>query len=263
MTKDLISLINCNQIINKESIYLLYKYYITKYELYEDCQILEFASNFFSFASYSPEAKKINIDIDYIYTSLIDTCKEYELKNHDYYAYINLKIIQNLLHEIEHVKQIKIDTICSKNLEHFLIGFTNLNMELWTLENSIEKYTETYEYNPNERMAELNSYKSIIMYIKLIKKFFELNKAYNLLSKEAITNKIRGYENEKCPCERYLETTDSIHIWHKMHFYNPSRRIMYKNVSEEYNLEKRLYLGLPIDEKEFKKISFLRDKIVI
>ena len=48
-----------------------------------------------------------------------------------------------------------------------------------------------------------------------------------------------------------------------MNFYDDDRNIMNEKAKKEYNLGKRWFLGLPIDNEEFKKMSLIRNKIMI
>ena len=91
-------------------------------------------------------------------------------------------MLQILLHEIEHANQTK-------------ISYTDNTLEVFILRMSYtvnDYYSETlYEYSPQERMAEIKSYKEIISLISFIE-----NKLYNLptiLETEKLQRLLRGY----------------------------------------------------------------------
>lgn len=74
--------------------------------------------------------------------------------------YKNLSLLQILLHEIEHANQTKI-AYTENTLEAFIIRMT------YTV---CESYFEgLYEYSPQERLAEIESYRKIISLISYIK----------------------------------------------------------------------------------------------
>lgn len=255
-------LLNFDKIIDNDYINKVYNYYIDKYNLHDSCTKLEFNSKNNNFAFYSSYDKKIVMNLNNMIERFNKISKNHNLKDKNYYGYINLKIIQFLLHEIEHAVQ---DNMSDKidNLEEILISCTKLNMDLWEISGNGKMYEETYIYNPNERMADINSYKKIMMILKTISSDQSLKEMSSLLKKEYILSLIRGYDENICPSEKYLLTTGLSYIWTEMSFYDKDKNEMNKKVKKEYSFNKRLYLGLPIDNREFKKISFLTKKNMI
>lgn len=259
------NLIENKKIIDKDSIYYFWKSCIKQEELFNECNVLDFCSiNNPFYAYYSADEKKIVLNLDMMIDGFKDICDYYELKNNEYYGYINIRILQFVLHEIEHAKQEKKLKSYTNNLEMLLLSCSKLNMELWELiEGGYKKYNETYIYNPSERMAEIRSYKKILSFIELINKDSKIDKTFNILKREYIIENLNGYLTDMCPSEIYLVKTELDNIWKSMSFYDDDRNIMNEKAKKEYNIGKRLFLGLPIDNEEFKKMSLIRNKIMI
>ena len=143
------NLIENKKIIDKDSIYYFWKSCIKQEELFNECNVLDFCSiNNPFYAYYSADEKKIVLNLDMMIDGFKDICDYYELKNNEYYGYINIRILQFVLHEIEHAKQEKKLKSYTSNLEMLLLSCSKLNMELWELiEGGYKKYNETYIYN--------------------------------------------------------------------------------------------------------------------
>lgn len=234
-----------DKIIDKREICYLFNYYIDKFNLRDYCSFIDLFTNENAFAYYSYYEKRIVLNLELMIDEFMNVCNFYKFFGKDYYGYINLKIIQYLLHEIEHVKQ---DKYCGNDFEGFLLMCAKINMDLWELNCDNKKYKQTYIYNPSERMADINSYSRVLSIMRL---FGFSGSFYSLIKKEYISSKIVGYDCEMCPSEVYFLETGMENVWKNMVFYNDDRFIMHKMVSLKYNLEERLYYGLPIDSKEF------------
>lgn len=253
-----------SKIIDKDTIFLFWKSCIEKDNLYDECNTLNYGRDDNYYAYYSASDKKIMINLCTMLDRLDDMSKYYELKKDDYYTYINIRIIQFLLHEIEHAKQEKLIKSNDNSMENILLSCSKLNMQLWELmKDGAKMYHDTYIYNPSERMAEIKSYKKILPYLRLLSKKVNIDKAVNAIKREYIIENLYGYIEGMCPTEIYLTKTNFETIWMEMVFYDSNKDIMYDNIKKEYNLEKRLLLGLPINNNEFSKISLLRDKYMI
>lgn len=246
-----------DKVIDKKVIHYLFNYYIDKFDLRNYCKFIDFSTNENAYAYYSAYEKMIVLNLELMIDEFMDVCDFYNFRGKDYYGYINLKIIQYLLHEIEHVKQ---DKYCGEDFEGLLLMCAKINMDLWELMRDDKKYKQTYIYNPSERMADINSYSRVLSIMRL---FGFSGDFYGLINREYISSKIAGYGCEMCPSEVYFCETGMENVWKGMTFYCNDRSIMYKMVSLKYNLEERLYYGLPIDSKEFKKMSLLLNKNVI
>lgn len=250
-----------NKLFTKENILEIGNYYLENLNIQNKIKKIEIKPSRIAFASYSPNEKRIKLNLDEMIAYFANEAEKNKLNKKDYYSYINLKILQFLFHEIEHVRQYSINKM--DTVENILLTIGKLNMDIWGMQEDNLIYLQTYEYNPNERMADLNSYKKIIEYLNILKKYINIKKANNLIKKEYIKTKIKGYENDKCPSEIYLLETNFDYIWNNMKFYDENRKIMYNKVSKEYNLEERLYLGLPVENIEIKKLSFIAKQNMI
>ena len=112
-------------------------------------------------ASYSNYSKKITI-----YSHTIELMiKNIEsnilnISNFEKTLYKNLSLVQVILHEIEHANQEKISYI-ENTLEAFIIRMA------YTVDNSY--FESLYEYSPQERLAEIKSYREVISLTSYIK----------------------------------------------------------------------------------------------
>lgn len=254
-----------NKILDKDSIYCFWKSCIKQEELFNECDTLDFClTNNLFYAYYSADEKKIMLNLDMMIEQFKNVCNYNGLKNNEYYGYINIKILQFLLHEIEHAKQEKKLKSRINNIEILLLSCSKLNMELWELvKDGYKKYNDTYIYNPSERMADIKSYKKILLFMESINHNLKIDKTLNILKEEYLIESLNGYLNDICPSEIYLIKTELENIWRSMSFYDDNHNIMNEKVKKEYDIRKRLLFGLPIDNEEFKKISTLRDKIML
>ena len=113
-------------------------------------------------------------------------------------------------------------------------------------------YNEYYEINPMERMAQINSYRTIINCLESIKKQIPMLFTFNHAALAA--EKIRGYESSwqegLCPTHVYLKNTRKEDVWKSFDFYDENKAVLIKKVSNEYDLNKRLLLGLPVSPDE-------------
>ena len=57
-----------------------------------------------------------------------------------------------------------------------------------------------------------------------------------------------------CPTQVYLLGTKQDDIWYELDFYSEDYYQLLKNVSDQYSLDRRLSLGLPIDYDEHIKL---------
>lgn len=263
--KNIYDIIVENKIIDKNSIYEFCKSCIRQEKLFNECNTLDFCSNNNSFyACYSSDEKKIKLNLDMMIEEFKNMCTNYNLKNNEKYEYINLKIIQFILHEIEHAKQEKELKSHISNLEIMLLSCAKLNMELWGLiKDGRKKYKDTYIYNPSERMADIKSYSKVLSIVESINANLDVGNILKILKREYVIKNLSGYSTDLCPTEIYLMETELENIWQNLSFYNTNRNIMNEKAKKEYNLKKRMLLGLPIDREEYKMMSSLRDNITL
>ena len=251
------NVIDSGNIIDISFIYNLWKEYIEHFDLSHECSSINFVNDFLGgqSAGYSSNKREVIFNTELMKKEAIFCAKKYNLDGYDYYCYVNLKILEIILHEFEHIIQEKKSNIEPNDLELELISWCKMNMELWRLINNKYTYNETYKFNPCERLAELYSYKNILNIIKTYG--YTSNKVVNLLNKELSFIQLNGYNYEKdiiCPTEFYFMNTGLEPIWYNMNFYSSDRDRMLQNVQNSYSFEKRILLGLPISKVELKKI---------
>ncbi len=227
-------------------------------------------------AAYNPLNKEIIIDYDSI---------QVVLENHSYYEqlffdleqifYRNLIITQIILHELEHAFQYKqLDNKKDDSIEAKLVKasfvleqamknpkflnailkgeISSQDIYIYVMQNR-ELYKQYYKFNPTERLAEVNSYTTIINTIEPIKKYIP-----NLLEFEKasmVEESLKGYKDIDgigiCPTQVYLCGVRQNKVWSEFDFYDQDSSKLIKNVCGEYNLAKRLSLGLPVTADEY------------
>lgn len=188
--------------------------------------------------------------------------------------YHNINITQCILHELEHATQYKTaDDHENTSIEAKLIRTASLlkrtlknpkfnelllsgkispkSLEIY-LKDYRNLYKKNYEINPMERMAQINSYRTIINFLEFIKKQIPMLFTFNCKALER--EKIRGYESSwqkgLCPTHVYLKNTRKEDVWKSFDFYDENQAVLIKKVSNEYDLNKRLLLGLPVSPDE-------------
>lgn len=188
-------------------------------------------------ASYSSYTKKITI-----YTEMIgQMVKDIEnnilnTNNFETILYINLSILQILLHEVEHANQQKI-AYNDNTLEALIIRLSYL------VNNEYDE--KIYEYCPEERLAEIKSFDEINNLIGYINK--NLTSLPDILKMEKLKRQLRGYhyknDNINIPIAEYFtygnkpELLDGIDLT--------------SNVIENYTLSERFKYGFPISTSEY------------
>lgn len=151
--------------------------------------------------------------------------------------YINLSIVQILLHEIEHANQRKI-AYNDNTLEALIIRLSFL----------INDYDNEnlYEYCPEERLAEIKSFEEICTMINYIKdKLFILP---NIIETEKLKRELRGYH--------YRNGYVNIPIFDYFTLGGKEKLIdtfnLPNNSINKYKLNNRLKYGLIITDNEYK-----------
>ena len=198
-------------------------------------------------------------------------------RNVDVYKY-NLMMLHCILHECEHIGQYKIcekkddslrktlllesfyDTLLCKKMQNFDFEKASLsdiekikgNMSYAELRRQI--YPNIYGFLPSERMAEIDSFEKILTSLDKIKldglrtEKSSYQKGYNI-------RKLLGYSQEKgevkCPTFKLYNELNNICCNNELldevvHNLN--------KVSNEMDLDTRLYYGLPIHIEEYKSV---------
>lgn len=177
---------------------------------------------------YSYTIKKMILNIERKFNNI----DEVELK-----LYINLSILQVLLHEIEHANQRKI-AYKDNTLEALIIRLSNM------IDN--DSYDKFYKYCPDERLAEIKSYQEICDIIKNADKKKKL--IYTLIKRDELKSKIRGYY-----CKNNSINIPIVDFYKYVTGINQSTENESLNkLVEKYSLCERFKYGFPISISEYK-----------
>ncbi len=224
-----------------------------------------------TFASYDALNKEILIHVENM---------KFLRQTHGYYDFLssefervmlkNLRVVQVVLHEMEHASQCKsIDCDNNNSIENSLLKasfylllvirnpqileqFSNKERQAFFSLGS-ELRRQYYDFDPAERLAEINSLESIISIILPIKK--EFPDLYEFEIFELIREHLRGYfdsyrKRGVCPTQLYLSAIGHNDVWTNFDFYNNDVKKLKKQVSDKYDLIERLRLGLPVSDAE-------------
>ena len=178
-------------------------------------------------------------------------------------------VIQFLLHEIEHANQEKMyhegtersfeSKLISACSEHDIIFLGLLDYgprvinEAYNRLHKLKK--EFYAYNPEERLANINSYSTLIEVFKHLKdkhpKLLEYFKFNHLFSLSA------AHEDAKnigiCPTQVFLDKTMRHREWENFSFYSDDDDELIRNVMAKHTSEFRFKYGLPVSDDELEK----------
>ena len=192
-------------------------------------------------ASYSNYYKKI-----IVYSNVVDRMVnniEENIKVNNKFtktAYINLSVLQIILHEVEHANQEKI--INHNTLESFILRIAQI----------VEQEKQIYEVNPAERFAEIKSYDDIYEIISIDENNKRLK---SLIKNDQLQRKIRGYHycNNKLnsPIELYFVKGKKEHLLSAFDWYSNNSNTYALKVSHLYNEDDTLFYGFPIFEKNY------------
>jgi len=227
-------------------------------------------------AAYSPFEKSILLNYSYVHLILENGTRYDDLfQNYELIMYKNLIIAQILLHELEHANQHNIvdkkgnNTIeCDLIRASFYLEQALKNPKFYEsiikdnisvadiiiyIKNHRELYKQYYRMNPTERMAQVNSYNTIVKSIEPVKEYFPA--LYEFKKACLVEQMLQGYEESwfegSCPTQVYLYGTRQCDVWKRFKFYNEDNSQLVSSVREQHNLAKRLTLGLPITEREY------------
>ncbi len=231
-------------------------------------------------AAYSTIRKEMVIDFESI-KIVIENKSYYDQLFHSFeqIMFRNLTITQFILHEIEHAFQNKqSDNKSDNSIETRLIkaclmieqAIKNPNFLKGILTKEIpthdfivyilqskKLYEKYYNLNPIERLAQINSFRTIVNSIEPIKQYipnlYEFKQAS--LVESALEGYVDSWEQGICPTEVYLSGTRQGNVWLNMDFYDQDSSQLMKNVINKYNLVKRLSLGLPISSIEYNSCN--------
>ena len=228
-------------------------------------------------AAYNPHRAEVLVDYESIKIA-IENGRQYDCLFCDVeqIMFKNLMIMQFILHELEHAYQFKqADNKSDKSVEAKLIRasfileramenpnfieelynnhFSMKDFEKYFLQNR-ELYKQYYRLNPTERLAQVNSFRTVVNSIEPIKKY--IPNLYEFKNASLFEEMLKGYQeswNEgTCPTEVYLSGIRQSKIWSEFDFYSQDSEQLMKSVSEKYSLTKRMSLGLPISYGEYE-----------
>ena len=231
-------------------------------------------------AAYAPISMKILVDYESIQIA-IENRSHYEqlFQSLEKIMYRNLTITQYILHELEHAFQNKqADNKPDNSTETKLVSASFVieqamknprvlnallkgeipaqNFIIYALQNRKLK-KQYYAFNPIERLAQINSFKTIINSIKPIKKY--IPNLYEFKQASLVEEMVRGYASSWsqgiCPTQVYLFGTKQSSVWSELDFYDQNLSQLIKNVNDGYTLAKRLSLGLPISYDEYNSCN--------
>ncbi|MBQ3510995.1 MAG: hypothetical protein IJA30_01710 [Bacilli bacterium] len=146
----------------------------------------------------------------------------------------NVLLITTLLHELEHVNQEK--------MKEFDDSY---EADLLRLEEGKEETISTYELIPGERFAESKALSSAlslldksIVYCPVLQNYLEQKRNLCL---------IKGYEDTYNSCQSY-----PIKQYMDKHNIEHAPISVEESIQTEFDLNKRLFIGLPITEEEYR-----------
>lgn len=123
-------------------------------------------------------------------------------------------------------------------------------------------YKKFYAFNPIERLAGINSYRTILEIIKDIVKY--IPNLYEFEQANLTEEMLKGYPEATnlggCPTQVYLYGVNRQSIWGNLPFYNADYQKLIQNVNTQYNLADGLKYGLPIQTEEYRCINFVLHK---
>lgn len=228
-------------------------------------------------ASYSTLSMEILVDYESIAIAM-ENRSYYDQLFHslEQIMFRNLTIAQYILHELEHAFQNKqADNKSDNSIEAKLVN-ASLVLEQamknprvinallkdeslaqdfirYALQNR-ELYKQYYALNPIERLAQVNSFRTIVDTIEPIKK--HIPNLYEFEQASLVEEMLRGYtdawdQQGICPTQVYLVGTRQSNVWFELDFYDQNPSQLLKNASKRYNLARRLSLGIPVSCYEY------------
>lgn len=165
------------------------------------------------------------------------------------YIYLSLTFILTVLHELEHVRQIKtLETTHENTFEKILI-----QNSLDILSINPDFYEKKYNLFPIERMANINSTGKLIEMLRLDNDFSSFaNKNFNNEYEWAIT---QYYIYGRIPLLEYINITRSSLYYEDILINKENSKKLLRRVKKEVSLDNRILFGLPITKKELTKIN--------
>lgn len=227
---------------------------IEYYELNSFISNIEYNYNYI--ASYSFISKVLKFDIDNIIKSIDDRLKRStsiynlnELKLLERYELTCYETIYTILHELEHVKQVKlVKTTDKNNLEVALIKDS-----IYMLSINQGLYKKNHDIFPIERMAVIRSNSSIIEMLKLDSD--TANSLSSIYIKRCNSYKKDYYSNDNFPLLEYVTSTNSELYYENILINKKNTKKILRKSKKNLSLNDRIILGLPITTNEYDGIE--------
>lgn len=228
-------------------------------------------NNNFAEATYNIDKKIITINY-FLLEDYIKDGKDNNYSNNNLYYFVNMKFLLAVMHELEHAKQLELLSTSKNDLTNLLIKY-GYSFTILEFRNSIytklcnyqvnNLYEKTYNYNPIERMADINS---LFQLLSIFNKEYNLSdRVFNYFMNEMYKIIPNGYSknifnNIISPTEVFFKMINNQNIWKNLDFYNFNRHKMLELVTNKHTLEERLTLGLPLSYDEIKNYSYKKIK---
>lgn len=270
------------KIVDTKFIYKLIEIVVTRRNLDHYVRDVRFLDTFEEYddsvtvAAYSPLKRELRV-----YCESIKIVMEYMSRYDVLFSHMeqimfkNLAITQFILHELGHayqnkkmdsaedsleVKLLKCSFVLREALKNrkvqdaLLGGEISLQDFKQIISYNKELYNRYYKLIPSERLAQVNSFNTVVNTIEDIKKC--IPSLYEFEKASLLEEMLKGYEDAWsegiCPTQVYLYGTGQSHIWQGFDFYNPDTNILMENVQKQYSLAKRLSFGLPVYYQEYE-----------
>lgn len=217
-------------------------------------------------AFYSGSRRQIVINMDMVIEGLKEEIEKLSLKDNQIYFYYNIQLLLIMFHELQHVRQIY-KAQNSGILGTLMFYGKTLGTPL-SEGNETEEYkrmvtnlyNRTYEYNPCEREAYIESARTVKSIIGRVA-FIDVN-ILDYLNHLELKSLLKGYikvcDIVSCPSEIYFSIIGNELIWKNLPFYSDKSKKIVKNTKKIFTLQERLTYGLPIDYEEYvKRIKLL------
>ena len=184
--------------------------------------------------------------------------------------YINLEITQTVLHELEHAFQYKqMNTLNNDEAEILRLSCINDNASFVIerlkkqglqedeikekMKEKKKKYFEFYGYAPEERLAQINSYRKLLDIILPDKRNYR--ESFNTEVVNLHSAELEGYELDNginSPTIYYLQQQGENSSLEQFDWYDSDPNVALEKTISKYDLNERIKLGLPISSEEHK-----------
>lgn len=222
-----------------------------------------------TFAYYDCPCRKISMDFGSIQLLLEKNGRYDPLFNTlEQVMFRNFTITQIILHELEHAYQYMQTNNKDNSIETKLIKVSfesALAMKMKFLNGEIsnsdfvtykELLHQLYVFDPTERLAEVNSFRTVVSSVETIKdcvpSLYEFESAS--LTEAMLNGYVEAYEKgDASPTQFYLFSLGQSRVWSEFDFYDDNTEKLENKLRSKYNLSERFKLGLPVSDGEYQK----------